>query len=241
MNLSCVIIDDEPKAISVIEKHIAEVPFLELLNSFRSPVKALEFLQRQKVDLIFLDINMPILTGIQFLKVLVKPPMIIFTTAYSEYALDGFEYNALDFLMKPIEFDRFLKAVNKALEQWQLSQGKELSIERNTSSTKTINILIKRSGESRKINCDEILFIESAGNYIIVVTNNEKIMAHMTMNDTMSLLPEYDFHRVHRSYIISLKNIIEIQRNAVKVAHKNIPIGKHYREGFLKSINKLKQ
>ena len=236
--MKCLAIDDEPKALRVLIQYIEKVPYLELVGNFREALKALDYLQSNPVDLIFLDINMPDLTGLQFLKSLMHKPLVIFTTAYSEYALESYDFDAVDFLLKPIEFDRFLKATNRALNQFQLMEQQGSSAVSNAKSEEQVKqtVLIKSGAETHQIKIEDILYVEGAGNYVTFVTRNHKIMSLLTMKDVLDMLPSHQFHRVHKSFIVGLKHIRLIERHHLEVRDKKIPIGRLYKEGFLKAI-----
>jgi len=236
MKLNCIAIDDEPMALDIVKDYINKIPFLELSNSYRDSLKALNYLQHNDIDLIFLDINMPDLTGIQFLKSLVRKPMVIFTTAYSKYAVESYDYNAVDYLLKPIEFDRFLKAANKALEQYLQTNNRELNTEKDSEEKKSI--MVKSGTEIHNIKIIDIKYIESAGNYVTFFLANKKYMSLKSMNKLLSELPSKIFYRAHKSYIINLNHISKIERHQVTIGKTKIPIGKIYRETFLKAINK---
>ncbi len=241
MKLKCIAIDDESKALDIIELYCRKIPFLELGKIFRDSIEALEYIQQNKTDLIFLDINMPDLNGIEFLQALSHPPMIIFTTAYSEYAVESYEYEAIDYLLKPITFGRFLKSVNRALEQFKMQQEKG----RDTRSSKTDHkkgdhIIVKSGSESYKVNYAEILFIEGAQNYVYIHTPGRKIMTLMRMKEMEDILPDDDFIRIHKSYIINYNYLEKIETYQVTIRDTIIPIGKIYRESFRKDIE-LKQ
>jgi len=238
MKLKTIAIDDEPIALSVIEEYIGKVPFLDLKGLFYDSIEALTFTQENPVDLVFLDINMPDLTGIQFLKALENKPLIIFSTAYSEYAVESYEYKALDYLLKPIEFDRFLKATMRAKEQFELEQKPRNAIdltEKNINSPDSI--YVKSGTELHKIFVNTIQFIEGTGNYITINCNDKKIMTLTTMSEILKILPEKQFYRVHKSYIVSMKYVEKIERHQLTVNKKNIPIGITYRKDFFKNLN----
>jgi DNA-binding LytR/AlgR family response regulator len=238
MKLKTIAIDDEPIALSIIEEYIGKVTFLDLKGLFYDPVKALTFIQENSVDLIFLDINMPDLTGIQFLEALENKPLIIFSTAYSEYAVESYEYKALDYLLKPIEFDRFLKATMRAKQQFELEQKPRNVIdltEKNINSTDSI--YVKSGTELHKIFVSNIQFIEGTGNYITINCNDKKIMTLTTMSEILTRLPEKQFYRVHKSYIVSMKYVEKIESHQLTVNKKNIPIGITYRKDFFKNLN----
>jgi len=236
MKLKCLIIDDEPKALDVVSDYVKKTPFLELCNSYRDPLKALEYIQHHSVDLIFLDINMPDLTGIQFLNSLVKKPLIIFTTAYSEYAVESYDYSAVDYLLKPIEFDRFLKAANKALEQFQKENSHKAELEHSGFTQKFL--MVKSGTEIHNVSFDKIRFVESAGNYVTFNLEVNKIMSLFSMNKLLEELPSGRFFRVHKSFIVNISFITKIERHQVTIGKVKIPIGKIYRESFLKAIGK---
>ena len=238
MIMKCLTIDDEPRALKILERYVEKVPYLEIVGTFREALRALDYLQTNRVDLIFLDVNMPDLTGLQFLKSLIHKPLIIFTTAYSEYALESYDFDAVDFLLKPIEFERFLKATNKALKQFQLVEQQGLSTVTVAQSAEPMKktALIKSGSEIHQIKIDDILYVEGAGNYVIFVTRNQKIMSLMKMKDVLNMLPTHEFHRVHKSYIVGLKHIRLIERHHLEVRDKKIPIGRLYKENFLKAM-----
>ena len=238
MKLKTIAIDDEPIALSVIEEYIGKVPFLDLKGLFYDSIEALTFTQENPVDLVFLDINMPDLTGIQFLKALENKPLIIFSTAYSEYAVESYEYKAVDYLLKPIEFERFLKATMRAKQQFVLEQKSRNVLD---LTEKIINshdsIFVKSGTELHKIFVNNIQYIEGAGNYITIICNDKKIMTLITMSEILKMLPEKQFHRVHKSYIISMNYVEKIERHQLTVNKKNIPIGITYRKDFFENLN----
>lgn len=229
----CIAIDDEPFALEVIRVHAAKVPFLQLQATFRNAIQALDYLQNNAVDLIFLDIQMPDLTGLHFLQTLTTKPMVIFTTAYSEYALESYDFNAIDYLLKPIEFPRFLTAVNKAQELFSLKNRPDiLPLTKNTE--KPDFILVKSGSLIHKVPLSEILLLQSDGNYIhFYLAGNRKILARMTIAEALDLLPSEDFIRVHKSYIIAFLHIIWIDTHQLKIEQHLIPISKTYRETLL--------
>ena len=238
MKLTCIAIDDEPGALRIVEIYVSKVPFLDLAGTFRNCFDALDFVIHTPVDLIFLDINMPDLSGIQFLKSITTPPMVIFTTAYAEFAVESYEYDAVDYLLKPFEFDRLLKAANKALSYYDTHKklhhhARGLSEDANKDA-KTVFI---RSGQDIfQVVIDDILYIESAGNYVICKTKRKEIMTLMTMNDVLDILPNDQFIRVHRSYVVAKKHIQKVERHQLHIVDKKIPIGGYYRQNFFKFI-----
>ena len=238
--IKCLVIDDEPIAIEILTKYIGRISFLDLTGVFRDSVEALEFMQAHRVDLVFLDINMPDLNGIQFLNALDHRPMVIFTTAHAEYALESYEYEAIDYLLKPIEFERFLKAVNRALSKFQSfpeSESKILEESPSKAEKSSKTIFIKDGKTIHRVNVKDILYVEGTKNYVTVITTKKEIMTLITMKEMLSRLPENTFFRIHKSYIINFHHVEEIEREQVKIKGKLIPIGNVYREDFFKAIN----
>lgn len=235
--MKCTVIDDEPFALDLIRDYIRQTPFLDLAQCFHNPFKALEYLNTEHVDLIFLDINMPALSGIQLIRTLHKTPMVIFTTAYPEFAAESYEYNAVDYLLKPIKYERFLKAVNKAASLLQPSTG-ILGEDKQLQDKQQEKHFFVRSGSQQvKINSDDILYIEAAGNYMCFYTREKKVMSLLNMKDALELLPAARFARIHKSYIVALKHIEAIDRYEVVIAGRKIPIGITYREQFAKLMS----
>lgn len=229
--IKCIAIDDEPVALDIISDYITKVPFLELLHTFRNGIQALEFLQNTQVDLIFLDINMPEINGIDFFKSLNTKPKVIFTTAYPEFAVESYELNATDYLLKPIKFDRFLKAVNKVYSV-QNTDSKEISGEISKET-----IILKSGSKSYKINTSDIFYVEGSGNYLTFHTTDKKIMVLMNMNEALKVLPEQSFARIHKSFIVAVDRIKIIENHQVVINDMKIPIGKYYKESFFNKVN----
>jgi len=231
--IRCLVVDDEPPAREIIRRYIEEVPTLELAGECANALQAFALLQQQPVDLMFLDIRMPQLNGIDFLKTLKNPPKVIFTTAYSEYALEGYELDVVDYLMKPIPFDRFLKAVNKAFPS-------------GVSKTETAAAPGEKKGEAFlyfradrkmvKVMLTDILYIESMKDYIKVFTINGTIITKQSITSVEEMLPEKEFIRVHRSYIVSLNRIKTFTSELIEIDKTEIPIGKLYRNEVLKRL-----
>ena len=217
--LKAIAIDDEPIALEVIKNLAAKISFIELTAYFTDAFKAIDFLQKEKIDLIFLDIKMPDISGIDFLKSISNPPMVIFTTAYSEHAVQSFELNAIDYLLKPFSQPRFLKACNKAYDQYRL---------KNHDTPAPASIFIKSGYDQVRILLDEILYVESNGNYMQFVLTSQKIVSRLTMSEVEALLPPAAFLRVHRSYIVAKKQIIKTDRNNVWINQVAIPVGLAY-------------
>jgi DNA-binding LytR/AlgR family response regulator len=233
--MRCLIVDDEPLAQQVMEKFAGKVQFLEIAGKCSSAAEAIEVLQHTMVDLIFLDIHMPKLSGLDFIRNLINPPQVILVTAYSEYALQGFNVNATDYLMKPVPFDRFLKAVNKAYELYRL---KDKSIN-NTDPASQKYLLVKSGYQTIKIMIDSILFIEGLKDYVKIYTEGKKpVLSLLTMKGLAASLPPAVFIRIHKSYIVAIERITTISRNRVMIGDKWIPVGENYREEFRRRMFK---
>jgi DNA-binding LytR/AlgR family response regulator len=229
MKMTAIAIDDEPVALSVIQAHAAKVPFLELKGVFTNAFEAMELLRREKIDLLFLDIKMPDISGLDFLSSLHEPPMTIFTTAYSEHAVKSFELDAIDYLLKPFSLARFLKACNKAHSLLQLKQ------ERPQGSNFPGYIFIKSGYEQFKVQLDEVHYLESAGNYVNFVLRDKKVLSRLSMQEAMALLPMSEFTRVHRSYIVANHKIDRIDRSCIYIGQAVIPIG----AAFGEAVNRI--
>ena len=225
MTVNCLIIDDEPLAINVIKNHIKEIDNLNVINTFNSAIDALSFMKSNTVDLIFLDINMPLLDGLDFIKSLDKKPMIIITTAYSEYAIKTYELEVLDYLMKPISFPRFLKAVNRAFKELNSNLTSNIGI------AKRAHIFIKVDKKKmQKIYLDEILIIESLRDYLKIKTIANKYIIHSTLSSFTEKLPSNNFIRIHRSFTIAIDKIEAVQGNSVEIDGVKYVIGRSYIE-----------
>ena len=232
--MKCIVIDDEPFALDLIRDYVLKTPYLELIETFSNPLKALTYLTTNRVDLILLDINMPELSGIQLIKSLPYQPKVIFTTAYPEYGAESYDYNVVDYLLKPIKYERFLKAVNKVNEPFKASKS-ENTISEQLDHNK--EIFVKSGTQIYKINSNDILYIEGAGNYMTFYTKESKIMSLLKMSEVLDLLPSDKFIRIHKSYIVSYKYIDIIEKHQIFIGEKNIPIGITYREHFFSKIN----
>lgn len=228
--LHAIAIDDEPMALEVMKSLADKVTFVELKGYFTNPLEAMAFLQHNRVDLLFLDIKMPGISGIELVKSIPDPPIVIFTTAYSEHAVEGFELNAIDYLLKPFSLTRFLQACNKAYEYYGLKKNKL-----RPSQTLT-HIFIKSGYERIKVELDDILYTEGSGNYVTFVLEKQKISSRLTMSEAEALLPVTDFARVHRSYIISRKHIQKIDKKTIWINQTEIPIGAAYAADIEKII-----
>jgi DNA-binding LytR/AlgR family response regulator len=231
--ITCIIVDDEQHAIDIIEHYVKQTPHLNLLASFNNPIEALQLLGKQKVDLVFLDIQMPELSGIDFIKATLGKTKVILTTAYSEFALEGYELYVVDYLLKPIRLPRFLAAVQKAVEQINPGQAEKQSDEDNYIFVKT-----ESKGKLIKINLGEIDFIESMGNYVAIHQAGQKTIVYTSMKELEEKLPKKQFLRVHKSYIISVPKISGIEGNMVRLKNVNaeILIGESYKAELMEII-----
>jgi DNA-binding LytR/AlgR family response regulator len=235
MKILCVIIDDEPIARDVIREYLSKISGFSIVAEFYSPTEALLYLNQNLVDLIFLDINLPEINGIEFAKSLVNPPSIIFTTAYREYAPEGFEIQAIDYLVKPISFERFLKAINHYLKVAAKSAvvaptEKELAKEDEF-------VFLKDSGKTHKVHLNEIRYIESDGDYLKFHTKEKKIMIRGSLVSWEKNLPEMQFIRIHNSYMVSTKEIKSFTTYSVDLGGIELPISRGYREKVIKALN----
>lgn len=213
-------IDDEPIALEIIKSHASKVPFIELKSQFTNAFEAIIYLQQNKIELIFLDIKMPDISGIDFLKSLSNPPMVIFTTAYTEHAVQSFELDAVDYLLKPFSLSRFLKACNKAQELYNLRNQK--------LEQKNEYIFVKDGYEQIKVELNEILYVEASGNYTQIQLKDKLLSSRITINDLAELLPKADFVRCHRAFIVAKNKITKFDRNQIWIGDKIIPIGATY-------------
>jgi len=233
--MKCIIIDDEPLAREGIKQYIEEVSELSLIGSFKSAIEAGSFLQSEKVDLMFLDIQMPGITGTEFLKTLQSQPLTIMTTAYTDYAIESFELDVVDYLLKPIRLARFMKAVNKAKELFELYQRPH-EVEKIADDF----IYVKADRKFVKIFYQEINYIKGLKDYVSIHTANKKIITAMNVKTILSHLPKKIFYRVNKSYIINIDKIDTVETDFVNIVGEEIPIGHTYKEAFLKDVIKGK-
>lgn len=239
MKIKCLIVDDEALALDVLENYIRRLDNLELVGRCLNAIEAFNHLQQKKVDLIFLDIQMPKLTGIEFIKNLNHPPKIIFTTAYRDYAIEGFDLNAADYLLKPISFERFFKSINKVVELIHPASvsGIDLSALSQTLSASTESfIFVKADKKVVKINLNDILYIESLKDYVRIKTAEKEIISYQRISYLEEKLPEDQFLRIHRSFIVSLTRIDAFSHSFVEVQKMEIPIGRNYKSEVLKKL-----
>jgi two-component system, LytTR family, response regulator len=237
IQIKCIIVDDEPMARDVLRRYIQKVPILKLLSEFGNAIDATVFLQEQAVDIIFLDIKMPQLSGTEFVRSLHNSPKIVFTTAHKEFAHEGFELDVTDYLLKPIRFDRFLRAVNKAFPQRKQEGEAQTTTVNDTHRPDTSFIYLRVDRKMIKVLLDEILYIESDKDYVKVYTEKGYYITRQTIASVEAMLSDSKFIRVHRSYIISLSKLKSFTAEAVEIGDQELPIGKLYRNFFLKLQN----
>ncbi len=232
--IRCLVVDDEPLALDILVDYISKVPSLELVKATTSAFEALTLVQENHADLVFLDVQMPELTGIQFVKIINGKCKVILTTAYPQYALDGYELSVSDYLLKPIAFDRFYKAVQKV----ESAMGTKQVVQENSREQQSASgfIFVKTEHKIQKIYLNDILYIEGLKDYISIFTPNERIITLQNMKKMEDALPAANFIRVHKSYIVALDKIESIERSRILIGQKIIPIGDTYRDLFFKSI-----
>ena len=233
MSVKCIIVDDEPLAIEIIESYVAKVEQLELAGTFRNAIAAFTFLQQNTVDLIFLDIQMPKLSGIEFLRTLKDPPRVIFTTAYRDYAIEGFELEVVDYLLKPIPFDRFLKAVAKFMHQ-----PTPLPVIPKTDTLTDDHVYFKVDKKMIKTRMADVLYIESIKDYVKVKTADKEIITQQKIGYLEESLPRHQFLRIHRSFIINIDKIDAYSAVGVEIGKHTIPIGRNYKNDVMKVLTK---
>ena len=237
MIIKCLAIDDEPLALDIIEDYIKKIEFLELEAKCTSALEALQMLKSRAIDLIFLDIQMPDLSGFEMLESLNRNPLIIFTTAYDDYAVESYNYNAVDYLIKPFSFSRFLKAVDKAHE---LLASQKVNLTNGKNGKKLDFIFVNADGKNVKIFLDDILFLKGLSDYIELHTVEKKFIIRDNLKDVEKMLLPNDFTRVHKSFIVSISKIDFVEGNIIKIGNEEIPIGRSYRNILLNIINKKK-
>jgi DNA-binding LytR/AlgR family response regulator len=240
MEFKCIIVDDEPPAQRVLEKYICDMPGLKLEAKCSNAFEAMEVLQSKSIDLIFLDINMPKMTGLSFLQTLKNPPMVIITTAYREYAMEGFELDVVDYLKKPIPFERFVKAVNKAIERQMPVQSSSFVL--NETGRQQLDesfIFVKDDKVTFRVDLKDIFYIEAVGDYAKIVTSKKVYLTCQTMKKLETMLPSNRFPRVHKSYIISVSKINSLEGNILNINNTQISIGQTYRKAFFDLIDSL--
>ncbi len=229
---NCLIVDDEPFARELLQGYCSHLPFLKVIKCCENAIEAILVLQKQEIDILFLDINMPVLNGIAFLETIAKPPLVIFTTAYKEYAINAFDLSACDYLLKPFSLERFIIAVDKAIQRIPKKQIDS----KNASDKGEDFFFIKSNGKIIRIQHDNLLFAEAQGNYVKIVSSNITTLANMTFAVFEELLPRNIFIRVHRSFIINKSKISHIEGNTVFIGKVEIPVGSNYKESLIKSM-----
>lgn len=248
--IRCLAIDDEAYATKIIADYVTKIPFLELVGTTTSAINALTQVQQGGIDLVFLDIQMPDLTGIQFLKLCAGKCKVILTTAYPEYALEGYEHDVVDYLLKPIAFDRFLKAAQKAYNLLQTAQAPVPAVPSvispqitdapadNSASANSNYIFFKGDSKNKflRVNYEDVLYIEGLKNYISIFTGDQRLVTYQTLRDLEEQLPQPPFYRVHKSYIVSVNKIRMIDGNLIYINDQTIPIGETYRDDFFRVI-----
>jgi DNA-binding LytR/AlgR family response regulator len=229
MKLNCLVIDDEPAVRRTIEEYIRETDFLNLVGSLPNPSAAADLINTHQVNLLFLDVQMPRMNGIDFLKALDNPPMVIMITAYSEYALQGYDLNVMDYLLKPISQERFLKACHKAKEFWEMKTS-SLRPEQRT------HFFIKCNSQYERIRFDELLFVEAADNYVSLQTNGKKLSTYLTFKAVSDYLPSNQFIKVHKSFIVAIDKIESIDGEKISIAGHSVPISRGMRSSVLEKV-----
>jgi len=228
--LSCIIVDDEPVARKILHEFVDHIPFMDLQGKFENAIKAEAFLKNNAVDIIFLDIEMPKVSGLQFLQKMNIESMVILTTAFPQYALEGYELDIIDYLLKPFAFNRFLKAVQKAKDYHEMKT-------RTSGAIQSSYIFIKSDKRIEKIELHDMLYAESVGNYVSVYTDDKKIIAYLTMKSLESQLPPDEFIKIHQSYLVNCSKIEAIEGNEIKIGGKSLPMSRNYRDLVMKIVH----
>jgi len=242
MKINCIAIDDEPLALDIIKAYCAKVPFLNLVCQLSNAIDTLEYLRHNSIDLMFLDIQMEELTGIQLLNSLKNKPFVIFTTAYDQYAIQGFDLDVLDYMLKPISFERFVKGANKALEQMekQVSNSVSEKTEKPVATGGNSFFFVKTETRIEKVNAAEVLYVEGMGDYWRIVSKNRRIMTLMNAKGIEEILHEPSFCRVHKSFFVAIDKIEFVERKQIKIGEILIPISETYQKNFFELIEKYK-
>lgn len=230
--MNCMIIDDEELAHNVIEEYISRIPYLTIQKNCYHAFEAMEELQKSKIDIVFLDINLPEISGIEFLKSTTNHPMIVFTTAYNHYAIEGFNLNAVDYLLKPFSFERFLQAANKCFQLHKLNQKPKRETEKHSNNF----IFVRCNNEDLKINLDNIIRINGLKDYVIIHTLEEKYIVHYTLKAILEKINSSDFIRIHNSHIISLKHLQSIGKNTVTINNTKLPLSIKFKEQLMNFV-----
>jgi DNA-binding LytR/AlgR family response regulator len=236
--INCIIIDDEPLARKGLREYITDVDFLQLAGEYDNPLKATEIISAGEVHLIFLDVQMPKITGLEFMKTLQKPIPVIFTTAFPQFALDGFELNALDYLVKPISFDRFLKAALKAREYYEVRQKN--NADKSATPAEQDYFFIKADNKLVKVAFADILFVEALQNYVVIHTPEKKLITYLTFKSVEEYLPSLQFIKVHKSFIVSAAKVDSIEGNDIRIGQHYIPISRNLKDEVMEKLLKGK-
>jgi len=243
MKINCIAVDDEPLALEIIKDYCEKIPFVNLMQTFDNAMDTMEYLRNNRVDLILLDIQMEDLSGIQLLKALNVKPYVIMTTAYDNYAVEGFNLDVTDYLLKPISFERFFKGINKVYDRIQNEVNNNETKQVVTNSVNTTEkdyFFVKTDTHIEKVTTSEVLYVEGMGDYWRIVTKTKRIMTLMNARGIEDVLPENQFCRVHRSYFVAIGKIESIERKHIKIADQRIPIGDTYQKNFFDIIEKKK-
>ena len=236
---NCLIIDDEPIAIRVIKKHLAAFPDFKIVSECNNAIEVMPVLSNEKIDLLFCDIQMPQITGVDFIRSLSHPPRIILTTAYREYAIEGFELNVVDYLLKPISFERFTQAINKFMEM-ESHQPNQVKFQQENSNSTSDYLFLKADKKHYKINLDDILYFESLGDYVMAFTQDKKIVTKERLSHLAESLPAGRFLQIHRSYIVSISKIESVGPGFVEINKKKLPVGRSYKPELSKLLQNSK-
>lgn len=235
-SINCLIVDDEPLARRLVAGYVEKLPDWSIVAQCKNAVEAYEIIVKAKVDVLFLDINMPVISGVDFFRSLKNPPFLVFTTAYPEFAVEGFELEAVDYLVKPITFDRFLKAAERIYEKMLLRNKNDDSVSRLVPADTADHIFIKHFGKLIKVFFDEILYLEAQKDFVKFVLKSDEFLAGMTMKEAEDSLPHSKFLRVHRSFIVSAKAITALFGNTIEIGKIQIPIGANYKGAVLEKV-----
>ena len=241
MNINCIIIDDEPLAMVVIESYIQKISWLHLINKYDNPLDAYEILSKGNIDLIFLDIEMPNITGIEFLKTLSRPPKVIITSANKDYAVEGFELNVLDYIIKPISFERFIKSVNKYSKESSNQNKPELKKEKQDIKEENIEkdfLFVKENKRMVKVFINNILYLESIKDYVKIYTTRKTVITKQQLSHFENTLASFDFLRIHRSLLVSIQKIDAFGATSIEIGKQELPIGRSYKENVIAILNK---
>lgn len=240
MKINCIAIDDEPLALEIIRDYCSKVSFLNLEKTFDNAIESIEYLRTNKVDLLFLDIQMEELTGIQLLNALKQRPFVIFTTAYERYAIQGFELDVVDYMLKPISFERFIKGVNKVVERMQLDGAAAKSEAEKPRPAEQSFFFVKTETRMERIENSDVLYVEGMGDYWRIVTKTRRIMTLMNAKKLEEILREPQFCRVHKSFFIAMDKIESIERNRIKIGDQYIPVSETYHKVFFDLVERKK-